>query len=107
MLVTQLCPTLCDPVDYSPPGSSVHGILQARILEWVAIPFSRGSSRPRDGTWVSPLQADSLPSEPPGKPIRELWSIKVFMPPKIIKGLIDMEFPLSGCAGFLGELIKT
>ena len=53
------------------------------------------------------LQADSLPSEPPGKPIRELWSVKVFMPPKIIKGLIDMEFPLSGCAGFLGELTKT
>ena len=38
--VTQACPTLCDPVDCSPPGSSVHGILQARILEWVAIPFS-------------------------------------------------------------------
>ena len=42
--VTQLCPTLCNPVDCSPPGSSVHGILQARILEWVAISFSRGSS---------------------------------------------------------------
>ena len=39
--VAQLCPTLCDPVDCSPPGSSVHGILQARILEWVAISFSR------------------------------------------------------------------
>ena len=44
---------LCDPMDYSPPGSSVHGILQARILEWVAIPFSRGSSQPRDLTLVS------------------------------------------------------
>ena len=43
-LVTKLCLTLCDPMDCSPPGSSVHGILQARILEWVAIPFSRGSS---------------------------------------------------------------
>ena len=42
------CPTLCDPMDCNPPGSSVHGILQARILEWVAIPSSRGSSRPRD-----------------------------------------------------------
>ena len=41
------------PMDYSPPGSSVHGSLQARILEWVAIPFSRGASRPRDQTWVS------------------------------------------------------
>ena len=51
--VAQSCPTLCDPVDCSPPGSSVHGILQARILEWVAISFSRGSSRPRDRTQVS------------------------------------------------------
>ena len=50
---SQSCPTLCDPVDCSPPGSSVHGILQARVLEWVAISFSRGSSRPRDQTQVS------------------------------------------------------
>ena len=48
-----MCPTLCDPMDYSPPGSSVHGILQVRILEWVAIFFSRGSSWPRDQTQVS------------------------------------------------------
>ena len=47
-LVAQLGPTLCNPMECSLPGSSVHGILQARILEWVAIPFSRGSSRPRD-----------------------------------------------------------
>ena len=52
-LVAQLCPTLCDPMDCSPPDSSVHGISQARILEWVAIPFSRGSSQPRDWTQVS------------------------------------------------------
>ena len=51
--VAQSCPTLCHPVDCSPPGSSVHGILQARILEWVAISFSRGSSWPRDRTQVS------------------------------------------------------
>ena len=49
-LVTQLCPTLCDPIDCSPPGSSVHGILQARILEWVAVPISMRSSQPRDRT---------------------------------------------------------
>ena len=48
VLVAQSCPTLCDPMDCSPPGSSVHGILQPRILEWVDIPFSRGSSQPRD-----------------------------------------------------------
>ena len=51
--VTQSCPTLCDPMDCSLPGSSVHGIFQARILEWVAISFSRRSSIPRDWTWVS------------------------------------------------------
>jgi len=47
------CPSLCDLMDYSPPVSSVHGIFQARILEWVAISSSRGSSRPRDWTQVS------------------------------------------------------
>ena len=49
----QSCRTLCDLMDCRPPGSSVHGFLQARILEWVAISFSRGSSQPRDWTWVS------------------------------------------------------
>ena len=53
VLVPQSCPILCDPMDSSPPGSSVHGILQARILQWVAIPFSRGSSWPRNQTGVS------------------------------------------------------
>ena len=51
--VTQSCPTLCDPMNCSLPGSSVHGIFQARVLEWVAIAFSRGSSGPRDRTRVS------------------------------------------------------
>ena len=51
--VTQSCPTLCDPTDCCLPGSSVHGILQERILEWVPIPLSRGSSWPRNWTWVS------------------------------------------------------
>ena len=60
----QSCPTVCNPMDCSPPGSSVHGIFLARILEWVAISSSRRSSPPRDQTWVSSLlhwQADSLP----------------------------------------------
>ena len=52
-LVTKSCLTSCDPMDCSPPGSSVHGISQARILEWVTTSFSRGSSWPRDQTWVS------------------------------------------------------
>ena len=55
VLVAQLWLTLCDPMDCSPPGSSVHGILQARILEWVANPFSTGFSQPRDQAWVSPI----------------------------------------------------
>ena len=63
MTSLQSCPTLCDPMDCSPPGSSVHGILQARILEWVAMPSSRGYSRPRDRTrvsWGSCTAGDSL-----------------------------------------------
>ena len=48
----QSCPTLCDPMDCSPPDSSVHGLLQARILEWVVMPSSRGSSQPRDRTHI-------------------------------------------------------
>ena len=55
VLVTQLCPILCDPMDCGPPGSSVYGILQARILEWVAMPSCRGASRPRDLSRVSYL----------------------------------------------------
>jgi len=54
-------------MDCSPPGSSVLGILQARMLEWVAIPFSRGSAQPTNQTWFSCIAADSLPSEPLGK----------------------------------------
>ena len=64
----------CNPMGCSPPGSSVHGIIQARILEWVAISSSRRSFRPRDGTQVSCMQADSVPSEPPGKP-HVFWSL--------------------------------
>ena len=48
----QSCPTLCDPMNFNPPGSSIHGILQARILEWIAMPSSRGSCRPRNRTYI-------------------------------------------------------
>ena len=61
--VPQSCLTLCDHMDYT-----AHEILQARILEWVAFPFSMGSSQPRDQTQVSTLKADSLPAESQGKP---------------------------------------
>ena len=67
---------LCDPVDCNPPDSSVHGVLQARTLEWIAISFSRGSSQGRDQTHiacVSPALAGRfLTTEPPGKPNRML-----------------------------------
>ena len=64
-------------MDYSPLGSSVHGILQASILEWIAILFSRGSPEP--GIEISPaLQADSLPSKPPGKPYERLKRDQLF-----------------------------
>ena len=71
VLVTQSCLTLCNPMDYSPPGFSVHGILQARILEWVAFPSP--GIEPMSLT----LQADSLLSEPPGKPSRRSTTVKM------------------------------
>ena len=67
-LLAQSCLTLCNPMDYIPLGSPVHGILQARILEWVAMPSSRASSYPGIKPRSPALQADSLPSEPLGKP---------------------------------------
>ena len=74
VFIAQLCPTLCNLMDCSLSGSSVHGIFQARILEWVAISFSRGSSRPRDWTQVS-RTAGRL-SEAPGKLIIREMQIK-------------------------------
>ena len=68
-LVTQSCLTLYEPTESSPLDSYLHGILQARILEWVAMPSSRGSSQPGIKPRSPTLQMDSLLSEPPGKPI--------------------------------------
>ena len=71
--VAQSCPTLHDPMDYT-----VHGILQAKILEWVAFPFSRQSSQPRVGPRSPALQADSLPAEPQGTNVQSTkWSCSV------------------------------
>ena len=66
-LVTQLCLTLSNPMDYSLSGSSVQGISQARMLEWVAISFSRGSSQPRERTCISCLAGGFFIPEPSGK----------------------------------------
>ena len=93
VLVAQLHLTLCDLMDCSPPGSSVHGILQARLLEWVTISYSRESSaRMEPGSPT--LQADSLPSEPPGKPRSETMSFHVVL----------WEFTLSSVVLFVQKL---
>jgi len=70
VLVVPLCPTPCNSMDRSPPGSSVHGISQARTPEWIAVPFARGSSQLRNRTWVSCTVGrffTSLLLEPEGK----------------------------------------
>ena len=108
--VAQSCLTLCDPMDCSLPGSSVHGVFQATVLEWAAISFSRGSSRPkgrRSGLpfpspgdlpdprveSVSPtLQADALLSEPPGKPY---VSVRRGPNPSRMAGMMNLELGAS------------
>ena len=82
VLITQSCLTLCDPMDCSPPGSSVPGIFQARILEWVAIAFSKGSSPPRSPA----LQEDSLLTELQGKPQRDYMKHKVAINARFLWG---------------------
>ena len=76
------CLTLCDPMNCSQPGSSVHGILQARILEWVAIPFSRGFSQPRDQTCFSCIVGGFFTAEPPAS---SLGSANNFHLPGVFK----------------------
>ena len=95
VLVCQSCPTLCDYMDCSPPGSSVHGILQARIQEWVANPFSREYSWPKDQTWVSciigKLFTISVTREGPSLQISPLLSLNLFLnslPPGLQRGSI-------------------
>ena len=105
--VAQSCPTLCNSVDCSPPGSSVHGILQARILEWVAISFSRGSSWPRDRTQVSHIGGRRF----------NLWAtrealvkkkIEKFPPPPTLQFLLCVPvafylWSLCPCGGIAGK----
>ena len=73
VLVAQSCPILCHPMDCSPPGSSVLGILQARTLEWVSMPSSRGSSPSRDQTWVFCIALGFFTTEPLEKPMVALF----------------------------------
>ena len=78
-LSAQWCLTLCDSMDCSPPGSSDHGIFQVRIIEWVAIFSSRGSSRPRDQTCISCLVGRLFTPVPPGKYPSRLQFIKHYV----------------------------
>ena len=87
VLVTRSCLTLCNPMDCSPPYSPVHGILRARILEWVAIPFSRVSPWPKPGSPA--LQADYLLSEPPGSP-RYQETSKRASPARVLSRVISL-----------------
>ena len=73
MLIAQLWPTVCDPMDCSPPGFSVHGVLQARVLEWMPYPFPGDLPNPGIKLGSPTLQADSLLSEPPGKTPNQLY----------------------------------
>ena len=94
-LVAQPCLTLCDPVDCSLPGSSVHGILQARILEWVACPSPGDLPDPGIRPRSPALQADSLPAELPGKPVGA--SVREFKNlPSTAEAAYVTQFPTSG-----------
>ena len=79
----QSCPTLCNAMDYNPPGSSVHGIIQARILKWVAISCPRGSSQPKDQTWVSHMQADSLLSAKEAHYLKNIFYVNIYVNKRI------------------------
>ena len=103
-LVAQSCPTLCDPMDCSLPGSSVHGILQARILKWVAMPSSRASSRPRYWSQVSCSAGGSLLSEPPIWLYNEgvKWMEMLFLLKKLMLWEHLILIPISLCVFVFG-----
>ena len=79
-LVAMLCLTLCNPMDCTPPASSVHGIFQARILEWVAISFSRVSSPLRDLTWVSCIAGGFFTNWATTEALLHVWHTSVLVP---------------------------
>ena len=106
-LVTQLCPTLWDPIDYDLPVSSVHGILQARILEWVAISTSRESSWPRDWTSVSCIAGDSLLTESSGRPSQLFLFSSVAQSYPTLCNPMDCSTPGFPVHRHLPEITKT
>ena len=98
----QSCPTLCNPMDYNLPGSSVHGILQARILERAAMPFSRGIF-PTQGSnlHLQHWQVSSLPLAPPGKPILSLNFLPIY---NYFKIDFKIKYKIAGPDSFIGKL---
>ena len=104
----QSCLILCNPMDCSLPGSSVHGILQARILEMVAMPSSRGSSQPRNQKPRSPaLQVDSLPSEPPEKPVEAYNITRGSALTRFARGSVPTSTRFSWGSGVKSQLKKA
>ena len=91
--VTQSCPTLCNPVDCSLAGSSIHGIFQARIREWVAISFSRRSSWPRDWTWVSRIVGRCFTIWATREDVERYWNVERwrFLPTHFLWPLIKIR----------------
>ena len=94
--VAQSCPTLCNPMDYT-----VHGILLARMLEWVAFPFSRGSSQHRGWTQVSHIQGNSLPAEPPVHSLLRFTLLVLY----IIFGYVQMYDDIYSSLVYHSELL--
>ena len=95
MKVTQSCPTLCNPMNYT-----VHGILQARILEWVAFPFSRGSSQPRDWTQVSCI-AGGFFTRWATRGSLAIWLILLYFCVEIKQCKFDIDLRIWRCFGYL------
>ena len=97
--VAQSCPTLCDPMDCSLPGSSVHGIFQAVVLEWIAISFSKGSSQPRDRTQVSCIVDRHFTVWPTGKSIYFSAKMGIIMVPTSATQVVLLGKNLPASAG--------
>ena len=104
VLVAQSCPSLCNPMDCSLPSSSVHGILQASILEWVAIPFSRESSQLRDGTQVSCVAGRLYHLSHQGIPSRGKQASKLYMLKNVCHTPKDKQNPFFHSSLFIWGL---
>ena len=103
-LVTQSCPTLCDPMDCSLPGSSIYGILQARILEWAATLSSRGSSQPREYTQISRIAGGFFTIWGTREATWSTWKVIIFAEKTVLKGWGCLWPSTEACLGRGSEL---